>query len=259
MSYPFQTIGFDKPTRSPVGPPVDTGLKAYWKFNESSGDIINQSAAAADLGAAADLQVTGMTYVPSGGASPFGYEGSFDNTNDFCTSGTSLSQYNFLHNTTALWSMAFWLKWTGSGTQIIFATADNLFISDQIGFTLALLDTNAIRIILGNGGGGGARTDHVTTNNTIPNKTGVHFVCITYDESLGSNNLNIRVNNAGLQTFSKEFANSNSNAARAGQIGSIASDGFLGGLVSEFSVWNKVLSDADQTLLYNDGLGVAIY
>ena len=44
----------------------DTDLKAYYKFNESSGDIINKSEATASLGSAADIAITGATYSQTG-------------------------------------------------------------------------------------------------------------------------------------------------------------------------------------------------
>ena len=95
-----------------VAPFDDTDLKAYWKFNETSGDIIESSQAAAALGSAADLQVTGATY--SDVTSPFGYGLSFNGTNGFAQAGTSLSQFNFMHLAGAAWTVNYWvLEQTG--------------------------------------------------------------------------------------------------------------------------------------------------
>ena len=63
----------------------DTDLKAYWKFDEASGDIIEVSQAAAALGSAADLQVSGATH---GATGIIGDALSFI-TDDFVQAGTS--------------------------------------------------------------------------------------------------------------------------------------------------------------------------
>mgnify|MGYP003139578515 FL=1 len=80
----------------PTTPPFEDfdELKCYWKFNESSGDIINQAAAVGStdsLGTAANLQVTGASYNNTN--TPFNTM-NFDGTNDVAIAGTSVSQFN---------------------------------------------------------------------------------------------------------------------------------------------------------------------
>ena len=234
------------------------GLKAYWKFNEASGDIVNQSTSVGStdsLGTAADLQTSGMTYVPSSGSSPFGYEGSFDGTNDYAGAGTSLSQFNFLHSTTAAWTIAFWVKWTGSGSQEIFNTMDSVHAANENGFNMYFVNTNAMTVAFGNGS---SATFSTTSSNTIPNKTAFHFVVVRYDQSLGSSALKICVNDGTVQNFAASAYSNNNNAARIGKIGEMNDRGDLAGLISEFSIWNRVLTDTEVTTLYNSGVGKAI-
>ena len=87
----------------------------------------------------------------------------------------------------------------------------------------------------------------------------MHFYCLTFDESLSSSNLNVRRDNANLETFNKEHTNSNSNAAYALHVGGMSGfTGDLNGGISEMSIWNRVLTTSEQTSLYNSGSGKEI-
>ena len=230
-----------------------TGLKAYWRFNGST--VSNVSTSSDSLGSSADLALTGTTVITSGGTSPFGYEGVWDGTDDFGKAGTSLSQFNFLHNQSALWTVAFWHKSNGNDCFIV-NSADNLKVSDNIGFNINQGSNNSLGIILGTGNGASAETNHSTSINYVPDTTTWHFYCLTFDESLASSNLNVRRDNANLETFNKEFTNSNSNATYALHVGGMSGfTGDLNGRISEMSIWNRVLTTSEQTSLYNSGSG----
>ena len=87
-----------------------TGLKAYYTFNESSGNIVNQATSAGSsdsLGSNADMTISGATYSQTG---KVGNALSFDGSNDYGTLGSSLSQWNLFHGT-GDWSINFWVNY----------------------------------------------------------------------------------------------------------------------------------------------------
>ena len=235
-----------------------SGLKAYWKFNNST--VSNLSTSSDSLGSSADLALTGATVTASGGTSPLGYEGVFDGSDDFGKAGTSVSQFNFLHNQSALWTIAFWYKANDlTQGQFLINTSDNLKVADNIGFLLSQGANDSLGIILGTGGGASSETNHSTSTSYVPDTTTWHFYCLTFDESLSSANLNVRRDNANLETFNKEHTNSNSNATYALHVGGMSGfTGDLNGRISELSIWNRVLTTNEQTLLYNSGTGATV-
>ena len=232
-----------------------TGLKAYWKFNNST--VSNISTSSDSLGSSADLALTGATVTASGGTSPLGYEGVFDGSDDFGKAGTSVSQFDFLHNQSALWTIAFWYKANDlTQGQFLINTSDNFKVADNIGFLLSQGANDSLGIILGTGGGATAETNHSTSTGYVPDTTTWHFYCLTFNESLSSANLNVRRDNANLETFNKEHTNSNSNATYALHVGGMSGfTGDLNGRISEMSIWNRVLTTSEQTSLYNSGSG----
>ena len=235
----------------------DTSLKAYWKFNESSGDIINQSESAVDLGSGADLQVTGATY--SSSASPLGNSLLFDGVNDYAVAGTSLTQFDYHHNTTAVWTTAWWMKNNGGASDDhIFATIDTDDV-DQ-GFDIRFNDTDDLLMFISNGAGNICTLS--TASTFVPDATNWYFYTVSYDQALGSNNMEARRDNANVINASTSGAESASSAGYSAKIAVHPRNTAAGHSninMSEMSDWNKVLSDDDQTSLYNGGAGLEIY
>jgi len=236
----------------------DGSLKAYWKFNEASGDIINQSQSSADLGSGADIQITGATYGQSG--APLGDSLLFDGVNDFGVTGTSKSQFNFLHNSaTMAFTIAWWMKKSaGTDTDGIFDEVNNN--TSNIGLMLRLRTSAQIAVHIYEGSGTVViAADGV--NDFIPDNTTWYFYMFRYDQSLGSANLKARRNdgneytaNKGAGTPSTSDSTNVMNFARQ----SDAAD-FFNALYSEWSVWDKIMSASDETDLYNSGSGLEIY
>jgi len=235
----------------------DTDLKAYWKFDETSGDVIEQSESAVALGSSADIQITGATYEDNG--SPLGTGMSFDGVDDFGIAGSSLSNFNFLHNTTALFTICFWAKLRKASDKFVLATCET---DPQVGLKLGMNSTD-FRIYTLNG----ETSDNLCLNfggssGFIPDDTYWYFYIFRYDQSLSDTNFNATRDNANLQQSNKT-ANTPSNAnqsypmnfARRPDTGidfTILS-------IAELSIWNKIMNDADMTSLYNGGSGLAIY
>jgi hypothetical protein len=242
---------------------TETDLKAYWKYNEASGAVLNSSTSDETLGSDADMTITGATH--QSGSPPVGNSMDFDGVNDYgvCSTGSSTkSQFNFLHNTSAVWTMAFWLKKTSSsGTTYLFSNTNTegtdvgMFIRQDSSAT-----TPTFYIV--RGVDSSRVLNSTPTSGYFPDYTNWYFYVATYDYSLGSSNFNIRRNDANLETFSKTgSAASNADATYDYHISRNpnASSGFGDHFISEHSLWNKVMSGSDQTSLYNSGSGLEIY
>lgn len=237
----------------------DTGLKAYWKFNEASGNIINQSNSAVDLGAAADIQITGATYSQSG---KIGNSLLFDGVNDYGLVGTSVSQLNFLHNQTALFTFAVWLK--HATISVDHQITHGATALSEIGFNIGVGVSNEFYVQMLNGTGGG--TPHVqidTAANYLPDATNWYFFIITADYNLASNQIKITRNDAnlsqGVTTIATNTVNTNGTYAQTMASNSTHTSSWANAYYDEQSIWNRVLTATEQTLLYNSGNGREIY
>ena len=233
----------------------DTSLKAYWRFNQASGTITNDSTSAVTLGSSADLTTTGSpNYNQSSG--PFNYSMQFTGSN-YAKAGTSTSQFNFLHNTSALWTIAWWMKRTANVSNGVFLNTSNDSGSNP-GMGIFNGASNLISVFIDSTT---RNLGYNTPSNYIPDSTNWYFYVITFDKSLASNNLTIKRNDANTQNASSSGTFSNNNAYRAFTIAGDppAGDNSCQAYFAEVSVWNKVMSSADQTTLYNSGSGKTIY
>ncbi len=242
-----------------------TGLKAYWKFNETSpNDIVNQAGTVGStdsIGTGANLQVTGATYDVDGKITK---ALSFDGTNDYALAGSSLSQWNFAHSTTATSTIVAWiLSDVDQAEKVIFD--DSIALQGggttvQSGVTFETRSVNKLGYTVRNTSGQ-TITQLITTANIYPDNTNYFMACVTYDHNLSSDNLKISVNDGTRQTATKS-ANTPTNG-NANGVGTVASrsrlnTGFLNGNICEMSIWNRVLTDAEITALYNSGTGKTI-
>ena len=238
----------------------DTDLKTYWKFNEASGDIINNSEASADLGSGADLQVTGADYQT--GSPPLGQSMNFEGTDsaeNYALAGSSLSQFNFMHNSTAKWTTAWWSKATTRDTTFTYFATDRSTSKNGVSIHG---NTNASMSMLMYNGGTPYPIQSQSGANFIPDTTTWHFYVMTYDYSLGSDNLVMKRDNANAYTDDNDAgSHSDGNAGYVMRIGRKPdyTEDYLDGEINESSIWDKVMSDEDQTSLYNGGSGLAIY
>ena len=236
----------------------DTGLKAYWKFNETSGDIINVSESSVDLESEADLQVTGATYNQSG-ITGLNYSMLYDGTNDFSIAGTSVSQFNFLHNTSYEFTMAFWAKildWGGLG--MLWTTANDLS-AENYGLGLRAQSSGSIYYHFANGSSSNRFTGSISGFNT---DGAFHFYVITGKQSDSSNSLQMWEDGASMGTASnsgKNFSDTNATTAGYQAVAGTTSEQWANMNLEEFSVWNRRLSDSEIAELYNSGEGLAIY
>jgi hypothetical protein len=233
----------------------DDGLKVYWKFNEASGNILNSSQSADSLGGDAALSVNGASYAVTG--DPVNNSNmQFDGADDNCAvTGSSLSQFNFLHDVDSTWTMAFWFK-RNSGTDYdgLIDNTNNSNGEKGVMHRLRSVAMDKVQIM----NGSAVVQELETGNNWLT--TSWAFYCFTWDENGSPYNIIGRRDNANevTNTLAQPCADGDS-----GNIYKVASwannSNFLACNFSEFSIWDKVLSDEDQTYLYNSGSGRAIY
>jgi len=234
-------------------------LKTYWKFDETSGDLINEATAVGSvdsLGIPADGQNTAVTQNQAG-IIDLSYL--YDGTSSFTDLGTSTTQFDFLHNTTALWSMNFWYKKTVSTPatfQALFSTYSTS--GGRVGTAVNFLTDNGINVAIQNGV---SSVIAATTAGTIPVDTAFHMLTITMDVSLGSNNMHIYIDNVEIaeSPFSKSNTPVDTAHQTSGHLGSsgIGTQNFAGNL-DEWSIWERVLTDGERASLFNNGNGLAI-
>ena len=80
-------------------------------------------------------------------------------------------------------------------------------------------------------------------------------------QSLGSNNLTLKIDNGTSINATKSAGTpSSSNASEAGRIGLRSDDNRdLNGKTCEWSLWNRILTGAEITSLYNGGNGLVLW
>ena len=238
-------------------------LKAYYKFDESSGDIINEAETVGSthsLGTNADLSINGSpSRNQTGSPANLGNSILFADPSEYGDAGTSTSQFNFMHNQSALFTFAVWIKFPSAieHNDCIF---DNNIIGDvQVGCNICLRNTNAMRFIVANGSS--PVINGQTSNGFVPTDNAFHFYVFRWDYSQSTGTLLISVDNGTAESFNKT-SNTASNS-NAGQVARFCSDTWSGseslsGNILELSIWNRILTNAELTTLYNSGSGKII-
>ena len=229
-----------------------TGLKAYYKFNEASGNIINQASAvgSTDMIATSDLVVSGATYGVTG---KIGDALSFDGTNDSASaSSTSTSDWSFLSQSGVAFTIIFWYKADDFvANRSFFATSN--FGTD--GINIVSKTDRYIRFLCGNTSAG--FMDFTTTTVIQPNDTNWHMLMAKYDDASGVGTLSI--DNGIVETKGSQNL---TNTSSPNYVFKVAQDGlgagYYKGDIDEFSIWNRILTTAEITSLYNSGIGIAI-
>ena len=240
-------------------------LKAYYKFDESSGNIVNVAntiTGNSTLGTGQNITMNGdPTYSVTGTPSSFGNAVSCDGSGDYGQFGTK-TDWNFLHTTGATWTINVWLKFDAS-----VVTNKQLFDNTQaadstIGLNIRTQSSNRFRVIIPRGVGNSSTLD--TDNNPnlpIPTDNAWHMYTIRWDQSSGN----------GVLTYKTDGANEvTKNGSGNGTTTSDCTDsprlfsesdavsGELDAEIAEMSIWNRILTTAEETALYNSGSGKII-
>ena len=236
----------------------DSDLKAYWKFAGDDTPIVNSSQSDESLGSNADMAITNGSYET--GSPPVNDGAVFfnDASSAYGIAGTSTSQWNFHHNTSPLFTWVVWVKFVSVGH-------DDVFFSDGDGteaqlFRMRLSGDDAFELFVRSNSN--TMISATTSNNSIPDTTDWHMYSFSFDFSLANTNYVFRRDNANEETFNKTASTgSDSNASDSAQMArkNEGTTNYGDFYISEFSVWNRILTDDELTELYNDGNGKAIY
>ena len=245
----------------------DDNLKGYWKFDEASGAIINQSVGAGTLGASADMSITGTpTYQNTG--SPSGLTDAsvyWNGTNSGGNIGTSTSQFNFMHDTTALWTVCYWMAFPQSAFIGDAILDDTNAEDDKVGVWIGTRTPSSGTEYFGGWISLGVSNNHICTwyppTIPIPNDTDFHFYVWQYNQSLASNNFSYQVDMGTAINLSKT-ANTPSSADAYSAMKWMMNSGTnlkIEGYTQELSIWNEYLSSSNLDALYASGAGAPIY
>ena len=229
-----------------------TGLKAYYDFDESSGNLINQSTTGDGLGSNANGIASGdPTYSVTGKVAE---AISFDGVGDKFTLGTTAGQWNFLHNGGGF-SISWWLKLnaTTNETQGICGTGGG---GSSIGFELRVNpSTGVLNALIENGSGSTASITSSSGFVPVNTTTWYHYV-LTFTSGTwniyrdGGNNSNASSSitwSSSNHSRNMELANANANTPTD------IKD--LTGELDEMSIWSRVITSSEITTLYNSNNG----
>jgi len=242
----------------------DTGLIAYYKFDESSGVLLNKSVSDDTLGTNANGSIIdASTYSQTGVIdtaikTPGGYdEAAFQ-------LGTSVSQWNFFHNGGS-WTVCFWMKLATSepNTFSEILTERPGAQGASIGVDIYMEDRTGsgdhdFRVSLSNGTNNLSIT---SSGSYIPkNTTTFYFYTVTY--TAASDTIDIYRDNANNESNSASWTHTSSNSTHTMRLGGYGSGAGVNGMhatFDEMSIWNRVLTSDQISELYNGGSGLAIY
>jgi hypothetical protein len=201
-----------------------------------SNPVTNVSGASQSTRQPFTVPTTGITY---SGVSTFG-SAYFDGTGDYLNNIGTASSFNFLHNSSALFTVEAWVYTTAGGVQRTLIDTNGAG-SAGIG-TLVLIDTdNTLRVFITKGSSGNPVCDS-RSNSTVPLNQWVHLA-VTYDQSLGSTNAKFYINGVASGTGNKTAnAPTNSNASYSMAIGSYNGPGsYFTGFISNLRVNNSIV------------------
>ncbi len=243
-------------------------LKAYYTFEEESGDLINEAANAGSLesiGIGADGQLEAD--VVQGQTGLIGSSYFFPKTtNGQVNLGTSKSQFRFLHDSSTMtWSTNIWIKTSSATSQTLFSTGGgstsdvgtDIFydartpFGERIGVVIPQGILFQPNVIVAN-----------TPIGTLAADGQWHMVTVTHDHNLASNNMNIYVDGTFISSATKSaippVATNHHEVATIGISAGLGVSSFFAfnGNLDEFSIWNRVLSPSEITDLYNNGAGL---
>jgi len=242
----------------------DSKLMAYWKFNESSGNIGNSSQSSDSLGSDGDLIMTGGTYEQTAVGSLKAVL--LDGTDDFgvVSSGSNtLSQFNFIHENQS--TICFWMKLITSVNYGMPIESTGWSMAKGI-FTLLTTDARSSVSTL----------THFVANGTavivepsvggshyayIPDLTDYYFYVVRTDVDIITDACIWTRDNANEYKVNRLNAPVDGNSSYDFTIGkkASASQYFTNMEMSEMSIWNRILTADEITELYNSGNGRAIY
>ena len=231
-----------------------TGLKAYYKFDETTGNILNKATSIGSTVAVAssDLVVTGAERGVTGKLGKALY---FDGSGDYAqATSAGTTGFNFMHQNGATFTVLSWYKVDAftAGTNLI---GTNQVSGSESGFLFALRhDDRKFDIFIGK-----SDSDLIDFSNSVqtPNDTDWHMLMVKYDDATGT--VSASIDNGTVATSTGHNLTNTSNQTNYFTMGADgATNGSWNGDIDETSIWNRILTTAEITTIYNSGNGKVI-
>jgi len=234
-----------------------SGLKTYNKCDVASSPDTNVAATVGStdsLGTASNMTVTGATFQQSG---ILEYAISFDGTDDKSNFGTSVSQFNFIYSTSYNFSINFWYAKLTANPNIGTVFMNQRGSGGQAGLQWKFDDRTGITKFEMSIKQGGTGFINKVCTTAIPADTDFHMVTLTGISS--DNGLKLYLDGGSPETIAESSTPSGTdNANIPTELANEQDSGFWAGKLCEYSVWNRVLTAAEITELYNSGNGLAL-
>ena len=236
-----------------------SGVKIYFHFEESSGNLINQATSGNGfddgLGSDSDGVASGDPSYSQTGKIDDAIE--YDGVGDYFTLGSDKDDFIFLTNDTNF-TIAFWLKRNAAAStvQAIFGNGEG---GTTNGFGARYFGNGTQ--FMGRIENGTDNTFIKTTANFIPDNTTTwyHYI-LTLDKDDGGV-WTIYRDNANAETNTSDLAWSTSSPTNLPTVSDDAGSGGINplkGLIDEFVVLNRVITEDERAYLYNSGDGQLI-
>jgi hypothetical protein len=172
--------------------------------------------------------------------SSIGGSGYFDGSGDYLSGIGTTSSFNFMHNSTALWTFECWVYRTSSSNEVFLDNTSGT--TTQIGAWIAI-ESSAISLLITRGVTGiSEAVIYVQSSGTVPTNQWTH-IAVTYDQSLSSNNAKFYINGVASGTGNKTGKTpSGSNATNAMTVAAnTGGSSPLSGYLSNFRISNSIV------------------
>ena len=222
-----------------------SGIKAYYNFEQTSGNLINQATTANGFTDGLGSTVDGIN---NGATSTTGKVGSYawNFASDNLQLSTSTSNWNFLHNGNS-YSIAMWIKFSNTGNYEYILS--DIASSSHVGI-IFIKTTDKFEHVIYRGVSSTTALDILST--TTISDTDWHHYALTFDGTTGRMYVDGSLDSTQTTTNSVSTANS-SYSLKLGSEGSGVS--FFNGNVDELAIFNRVLTADEVSYLYNSGTG----
>jgi len=232
-----------------------TGLKAYFTLNESTGDFINTASAIGSTGAISNFDLTASASWAARGQAVCKIDQcpAFGSTSKATADDSNLTDTNFISQTGAEWTICLWLKQnTVAGDAGLYSTSE--FYSGEAGLYVRTSTggggTGSIQLLCGSVSSPNDRIN-VISSAVLPN-TAWNFLMVQYSDTTGIAKIQI---NTTVESFTGKNLTNTKTPSDKFQLGNNpAMDNFFNGDMDEVSVWNRILTTAQITDIYNAGV-----
>ena len=230
-------------------------LKAYYSCDETTGDVINR---ASTIGSTDAISSFDLSPIAGSGTVTQGVTGLIDKAISFTgdasaqADDSNLTDTAFLSNTGAIWTICLWVKMDNRvGDQAWLATTDLGVGQNGIYFRMQ----SASGTVYCKFGTQGDVKGGTTSTQVIPDATDWHFIVAQYDYQVGTTN--ISVDNGTLEAVATgETLDTTTTPQAKLHLGNVPQlDNDLNGDTDEVSIWNRILTTAELTKIYNAGSG----